>query len=702
MSPEETQPREPVVRRAARPGWAAAASKQQQPPHEREAEAARPETAPTCASQSISTTGAPQRFPDQQPDGPLEMAGPPASPPTSDPNPAGGTVTPLAGVSAVEGAPAPMRRDGYAPIEDYAAIGDGRTVALVARDGAIDWLCLPDLDSASVFAALLDAKNGGSFQLHPEQAFTVQRRYLPDTNVLETTFHTAEGVVRVTDALLLPGGELAPGRELARRVEGLSGRVGLVWRVEPRFGYATSPTRIELRSGIPVATSGAHAAAICSWGTGQPHLTKDAVEGSVEVEAGSTALITLCTAHQEPLVFPARDEVERRLAATEAFWRRWARNRTYQGPWQQAVVRSALALKLLFFAPSGAVAAAATSSLPECIGGERNWDYRYSWVRDAAFTVDALQRLGCLEEADSYFWWLLHASQLTHPRLQVLYRLDGGAHSPERSLPFDGYRHSRPVRIGNAAADQVQLDIYGELLQTAWLRVRAGARLDSETARRLADHADLVCHIWDQPDSGIFEVRSEPVHFTHSKLLCWVALDRAIKLAHAGQLPSTNQPHWQEQAAVIRAFIDNHCWSPDLGSYVRHAGSQELGAGVLFAALLGYDEPSSPRLHATIDTLRRKLGHGPLLFRYSGEDGLRGEEGAFLPASFWLVGALARTGHLDEATVLMDQLVGLANDVGLYAEEIDPATGTFLGNFPQALVHLALINAASSLSKAAQ
>ncbi len=599
-------------------------------------------------------------------------------------------------------ASAVIRRDGYAPIEDYAAIGDGRTVALVARDGAVDWLCLPDLDSPSVFAALLDAKRGGSFQLRPTEGFRVQRRYLPDTNVLETTFRTAGGVVRVTDALLLPGVDLAPGRELARRVEGLAGRVSLMWRLEPRFGYGASPTRIELRGGIPVATSGSDAAAICSWGAGQLDVREDAVEGSVEVEPGSTVLIALCSAHQEPLVFPTRDDVERRLAATEAFWRRWAHNRTYEGPWQQAVVRSALALKLLFFAPSGAIAAAATTSLPERIGGERNWDYRYSWIRDAAFTLDALHRLGCLEEAQSYFWWLLHASQLTHPRLQVLYRLDGGAHTPERALPFDGYRHSRPVRVGNAAADQLQLDIYGELLQTAWLRVRAGAQLDPETARRLAGLADLVCRIWRLPDSGMFEVRSQPAHFTHSKLLCWVALDRAIKLARAGQLPASNLSRWQEQAGAVRAFIDRHCWSADLGSYVRYAGSRQLGAGVLFAVLHGYEDPSSPRIRATIAAVRRELGHGPLLYRYLGDDGLPGEEGAFLVCSFWLVGALARAGELDEATELMDQLVGLANDVGLYAEEIDPATGAFLGNFPQGLVHLALINAASSLSKAAR
>jgi GH15 family glucan-1,4-alpha-glucosidase len=389
------------------------------------------------------------------------------------------------------------------------------------------------------------------------------------------------------------------------------------------------------------------------------------------------------------------------LASTTAYWRRWAADRRYDGPWREAVIRSALALKLLFHAPSGAIAAAATASLPEEIGGERNWDYRFCWVRDSAFTLQALVQLGCPREGEAFFWWLLHASQLSKPRLQVLYRLNGGERAPEHSLRLDGYRGSRPVRVGNAAATQTQLDIYGGLLETAFTYVQAGGRLDRDTGRRLAGIADLVCRTWRQPDSGIWEVRSEPAHFTQSKMMCWVALDRALRLAEIGHVPARHAAEWRQERLAIRDFIEIRCWSERLGSYTRSAGSDELDASLLLGILFGYDAPDSGRLRATVDAVRRDLGRGPLLARYSGEDGLRGSEGAFLCCSFWLADALARIDRVDEAGELMEQLIALAGDVGLYAEEIDPDTGELLGNLPQGLVHLALINAAVSISKAA-
>ena len=591
------------------------------------------------------------------------------------------------------------RRDAYAAIEDYAVIGDGRTVALVASDGSIDWLCLPDLDSQSVFGSLVDARRGGCFELAPGGPFTVDRRYLPDTNVLETTFVTSDGVARVTDAMLLPDKGLAPGRELVRKVDGIGGRVEFRWRVEPRFGYAGRRTTIATRAGVPVASTGGDAMAICSWDAGEPVHGTDAIEGRFETAAGSSALIALAAAHQEPLVLPPRGAVERRLKSTIAFWQRWAADRCYQGPWRDAVVRSALALKLLFHAPSGAIAAAATTSLPEFLGGARNWDYRFSWVRDSAFALDALQRLGELKEARAFFWWLLHASQRTHPRLQVLYGLDGGTPAAERSLPLEGYRSSAPVRVGNGAVDQVQLDIYGELLQATWLYASNGNGLDLETGRRLAHTADLVCDVWQQPDSGIWEVRNEPAHFTHSKMMCWVALDRAAKLADAGWVPDNHAARWRREAAAVHAFVEANCWSERKQSYVRFVGSDELDAALLFAALMGYDDPQR-RLTRTIDAIHRELADGPLVHRYSGEDGLSGTEGAFLTCSFWLVDALARDGRVDDAVPLMVELLALANDVGLYAEEIDTRTGRFLGNFPQGLVHLALINAAVTIAEA--
>jgi GH15 family glucan-1,4-alpha-glucosidase len=596
--------------------------------------------------------------------------------------------------------PRELSARGYVPIGDYAAIGDARTVALVARDGSIDWLCVPDLDSASVFAAVLDAERGGRFALEPEVPAQVQRRYLPGTNVLETTFTTGQGVARVTDAMALPGRDLGPTRELIRRVDGIAGQLPMRWCVAPAFDYGMTQPRIERRGRIPVALGARDALAVCSWEAGEAQTDEGTIFGRFEALDGSSALIALCAAHQEPLVFPQREHVEARLEATCAYWRRWAAQRSYDGDWRDAVIRSALALKLLFHAPSGAIAAASTASLPEEIGGERNWDYRFCWVRDSAFTLDALLQLGCPGEAEAFFWWLLHASQLTHPHLQVLYRLDGGERAPERTLDLDGHRGSRPVRIGNDAAAQTQLDIYGDLLQTALIYTDAGGRLDRETGRRLADTADLVCRIWRQPDSGIWEVRSEPLHFTHSKMMCWVALDRALRLSDAGHIPARHASRWRDEALAIREFVETRCWSERLDSYTRHAGGEELDASLLLGVLLGYESSSPGRLTATVNAIRRHLGRGPLLSRYSGEDGLRGSEGAFLCCSFWLADALARVGQLDEASELMDQLHALANDVGLYAEEIDPHTDEPLGNTPQGLVHLALINAAVSITRA--
>lgn len=557
------------------------------------------------------------------------------------------------GTVRVEGR-AGTRTDGYAPLREYAAIGDGRTVALVARDGSIDWLCLPDLDSPAVFGALLDAESGGRFLLSPMAPFETSRRYLPGTNVLETTFTTNSGVVRLTDALTWPSGQLSPQRELVRAVEGAAGSVALGWEVVPRFGFGAGSTRIGRRAGVPVATRGTDAVALCSWGIGEPKVMAGSMGGTFEVTVGARALFALSASHQEPL-----------------------------------------------HAPSGAIAAAATTSLPEVVGGERNWDYRFCWVRDSAFALNALLRLGCFDEADAFFWWLMQASQLTHPRLGVLYRINGGADVREHTLGLPGYRGSTPVRIGNDAAGQLQLDVYGDLLQAAWLYAQAGRPIDADIGGRLAEIADLVCGIWREPDAGLWEVRSEPLHFTQSKMMCAVALDRALRLARAGSIPSRHAARWHSEARAIRDFVDEHCWSVAKGSYVRHAGTDELDASVLLGVLFGYDDPHAARLLATVEAIRRELSHGPFVYRYSAEDGLSGKEGAFLTGSFWLVEAMALQGRCAEAAELMAQLVGLANDVGLFAEEIDPATGAFLGNLPQGLTHLALIGAALALDEGA-
>jgi GH15 family glucan-1,4-alpha-glucosidase len=594
-------------------------------------------------------------------------------------------------------APREAVADRYPPLRDYALIGDGRTAALVSRDGSVDWWCLPNLDSPSLFGAVIDADRGGRFVLRPEGAAEARRRYLPDTNVLETTFTTATGRVRVTDAMTLPGSGLVPFRELARRVDALDGRVAMRWSVEPRFGYGLASTRIEPRTRYAVASSGSTAVAACAWDAGRVDCAGGRIGGRFEARPGARATIALVAAHGEPLVLPARDDVERRIDATAAFWRGWSARLAYAGPWRDAVVRSALALKLLVFAPSGAIAAAPTTSLPEAIGGERNWDYRFSWIRDSSFTLESLLQLGCHAEARAFFWWFMHATRRTLPRLRVFYRLDGGTHAPERTLPLAGYRDSRPVRIGNGAAGQLQLDTYGELVDAAYQYVQRGYALGRDTARDLAVVADFVCAQWREPDSGIWEVRSEPRHHTQSKAMCWVALDRALRLARAGRIPAGHAARWTSEAAAIRRFIDERCWSEARRSYVWYAGSEELDASLLLLAIMRYDAPEAPRLRATVDAVRRELAAGPLLRRYTGDDGLASGEGAFACCSFWLAEALAIAGRRADAERLMDDLLALANDVGLYAEEIEPASGAFLGNFPQGLVHLALISAAVAM-----
>jgi GH15 family glucan-1,4-alpha-glucosidase len=586
------------------------------------------------------------------------------------------------------------RIDGYAPIADYGAVGDGRTVALVAGDGTIDWLCLPDLDSPSVFGALLDSERGGCFALEPESVSQTVRRYLPGTNVLETTFTTATGVVRVTDAMTLPKAGLSPYRELARRIDGVTGDVPVRWRVEPRFGYTSATTRIERRAGVPIAMAGRDAIAVCSFGAGEATTSDGTIAGHFRARAGSSSLLVLSAANQEPLVLPARAEVEARLAATSSAWREWSDRREYRGPWKDAVLRSALALKLLVYAPSGAIAAAATTSLPEEIGADRNWDYRYSWPRDSAFTLEALLALGCAPEARAFFFWLLHASQLTHPRLQVLYRLDGRAEAEEKTLPLAGYRGSRPARVGNGAAGQTQLDVYGEVFAAAARFADFSGGLDRDHGHRLAEIADHICRIWEEPDAGIWELRDEPRHFTQSKMMCAVALNRACELAERGLLPAKHLARWQHEQNRIREFVETRCYSHAKASYVRSAGEEELDASLLLAVLADYDVPTSPRLIGTVDAVRRELGRGPLVYRWGDE------AGAFLTCSFWLADAYARQGRLEQAANLIDELVDLANDLGLYAEELQSETGEFLGNFPQGLTHLALINAAVSYARA--
>jgi GH15 family glucan-1,4-alpha-glucosidase len=589
------------------------------------------------------------------------------------------------------------RTDGFAPIDAYAAIGDGRTAALIAADGSVDFMSLPTLHAPTTFAALLDPERGGRFTLAPKGRFDVSRRYVGRTNVLETTYRTGHGVVRVTDALTLQDGGLLPWVEHARRIEGLDGRVALEWRVEPRFDWGREAPQIGRRNGLLFASGAGVHVAVHSWGAGEVVAEDGALAGSFELSAGESALLALVASSDGPLHAPSRDHVEARLDATLAVWERWLGMWAYDGPWEKEVARSALALKLLVFAPDGSIAAAPTTSLPEVVGGGKNYDYRYAWVRDSAFTLDAFMRLGLPEQVQQSFAWLLRAVRGTVPDLRPFYDLEGGV--PTRREELDhlrGYRDSRPVRYGNAAADQLQLGSWGDLLETADLYASKGNVLDGDTAQVLADCVDRVTTLWRDEDSGMWEL-DELSHYTGSKMSVWTALDRAIRLAEEGQLPTAHLSRWREERRRLHDWIEANAWSDELGAYRGWAGEEALDAAVLRAVRQEY--PERERLSRTVDAIADRLLAAPGLVYRTTEH--VGKEGAFLACSFWIAEALARLDRVDDAYAWFETTASYTNDVGLLAEQVDPGSGELLGNFPQGLSHLALINAAGAIQDAA-
>jgi GH15 family glucan-1,4-alpha-glucosidase len=589
------------------------------------------------------------------------------------------------------------RKDGFAPIGDYAAIGDGRTVALVAADGSIDFMSLPDINSPTTFAALLDPDRGGRFVLAPTGSFDAERRYLDRTNVLETTYRTKHGAVRVTEALTLQDGGLVPWVEVARRVEGLAGEVELEWRVEPRFDWGRVDPTFEQRRGSFVARGGGLELGIHAWDAGEPACDGGTVSGSFVARIGERALIALCATHDEPIPIPDREAVERRLDQTVEAWRRWLDEWEYDGPWAEHVARSALALKLLVHTPNGAVVAAPTTSLPERIGGDKNYDYRYMWIRDTSYTLDAFIRLGLPEQVHESFCCLLRAVRGTAPELKPFYSVDGGEPKRHQELPLRGYRDSQPVRYGNAASNQLQLDAWGDLLETTSLYVGHGNALDAGTAKMLAGCLDRAAIAWQDADSGIWEL-DDHRHYTSSKMSAWLAFDRALDLAKQGELPDDHANHWRKQREAVQAFVEARCWSEEIGAYVEFAGGDSLDASVLRGARMGWGTLSPERFARTIDAVRERLdAGGGLLYRTTRE---QGGEGAFLACSFWLASALARTGRADEAAALFEQVLDVENDVGLLSEQVDPSSHELLGNFPQGLSHLTLINAACAIRDA--
>ncbi len=582
-------------------------------------------------------------------------------------------------------------------IDDYALIGDTHTAALVGRDGSIDWLCLPRFDSGAVFAALLGDSSHGAWSLAPSARATVERRYREDTLVLETTFSTESGTVRVID--FMPHRHEHP--TLIRLVDGVDGEVDMRLRLRLRFDYGwVVPWVNRTRHGLRTV-AGPDALTIQS---DVPLVGHDmATEADFTVRAGQRVRFVLAW-HRSTDPPPPECDADQVLAMCEATWREWVGRCTHEGPWRAEVVRSLITLKALTYDPSGAILAAPTTSLPEQLGGTRNWDYRYSWLRDATFSLMALTSSGYLDEARDWRGWLLRAAAGDPAQLQIMYGLDGERRLTEQELEWlPGFAGSRPVRTGNDAARQFQLDVYGEVMDALHQARCAGLAVDDDAwdlqralMRYLEDN-------WQRPDEGLWEVRSGRQHFTHSKVMAWVAFDRAATAVTHHGLPG-DAGRWRACADAVHAQVCAAAFDRDRGAFTQAYGSTALDASALLIPLVGFLPPEDPRVRGTVAAIRRDLCSDELVLRYrtdrDGSDGLSGDEGAFLLCSFWLVDNLAMRGDTDEASEMFERLLGLRNDVGLLAEEYDPVRHTLLGNFPQAFSHVGLINSALALAGA--
>jgi len=587
-------------------------------------------------------------------------------------------------------------RDGvWLPLDQYAALGDGRSVALVGSDGSIDWWCVPNLDSPPFFDRLLAGDGGGRFSVAPAGPFTVERRYRQGSNVLEQVFSTASGQARVTYSLNSgPSGRL-PWSELAHRVEGLAGTVELDIEVRPgrRLDQA-NPWREPSPHGDVLHLDGILVAFRASDDVERLIEADDRLVARMATQPGSHAVLALLASANEPLILPPLEAIDARIDRSDQAWREWSGNLAYDGAYAEAVRRSALALKLLLFTPTGATAAAATTSLPEWIGGGKTYDYRFAWVRDVAYTIKAFLRVGAVEEAKAAFSWLTATIRRHGGVLRTMYSLDGDLTPEEREIELPGYRGSRPVREGNRARGQLQLRVFGDLLETAALFVESGHVLDLVTRRLLAELTDRCADLWRTRDSGIWELEAAE-HYTMSKLGCWTALDRAVGLAGSGQIDATHVDRWRRERDRIRDWVDAHCWSEAKQSYTLHPGTERLDAALLLATRFGFERRD--RLALTREAVRRELCVGPLVYRYSG---MEAEEGTFLACAFWLVEAFALLGEREAAAQQMDALLAATGgNLGLLHEQMDPATGAMLGNTPQALNHLALIHAALAVEQ---
>ena len=597
----------------------------------------------------------------------------------------------------------------YQPIEDHGLIGNMHTAALVGMDGAIDWFCFPHFDSPSVFASILDDEKGGYFKIAPTVAQTVSKQfYWPDTNVLVTRFLATDGAGEITD--FMPVGR-APGHDyhqLVRIVKAIRGTVQFLMECRPAFDYARTRHETELGDHAALFHTTGLSMALRSTTTLKPD--GPGVTSVFTLTEGQTAVFVLdeVGSGAETHVAPSQEEAEELFQKTVDYWHRWLSTCTYTGRWREIVYRSALALKLMAYEPTGAIVASPTCSLPEELGGERNWDYRYTWVRDAAFTLYALMRIGFNDEAAKFMGWLeARCRETDDGTLQVMYGIDGRHTLAEESLDhLSGYRGSRPVRIGNGAHNQLQLDIYGELMDSVYLYDKYGSPISYDLWTQLRRLVDWVCDNWHLEDEGVWEVRGGRRHFVYSKLMCWVAVGRGLRLADKRSFPA-DRDRWLKCRDEIFQEIMAKGWNEERQAFVQYFGGDTLDAANLMMPLVFFISPTDPRMLSTLDALNRSPESGglvsnSLVYRYNPErspDGLAGTEGTFNICTFWLIEALTRAGRTQEARLMFEQMLGYANHLGLYGEETGPS-GEALGNFPQAFTHLALISAAFNLDRA--
>jgi GH15 family glucan-1,4-alpha-glucosidase len=592
----------------------------------------------------------------------------------------------------------------YRPIEDYGIIGDLYTVALVGINGSIDFMCVPHFDSPSVFAAMLDGERGGRFRISPTVEIARSKQfYLPNTCVLLTRFLSTNGVGELAD--FMPVEEKGRARTVIRQVTTVRGELRYRMVCDPRFDYGRSPHTVERevdgvtfrpqKAGLPVLRL-------------RTACPVDLADGAAACEftlgAGQQAYFVLEDAASNPSPADGADYVLESFKNTVNFWRRWLGHSTYRGRWREIVNRSAFVLKLLTSQEHGSIIAAPTFGLPEEIGGERNWDYRYTWIRDASFTSYALTRLGLIDEAGRFFDWIKERCRETgqDSALRIMYGLDGKRVLDEFTLDhFEGYRKSPPVRIGNAAHDQLQLDIYGALTDAIYLSDRYGYAIHHDLWKEVARIADWVCGNWRSPDESIWEVRSGKKEFLYSRVMCWVAIDRALRIAAHHSLPAPVGQWTAARDEIYRDVFDGF-WDAKRGAFVQHRGSEAVDASALVMPLVRFISASDPRWLSTLRVIERDLVEDALVYRYrpggGSDDGLTGREGTFSICTFWYVECLARAGDLEQARLCFEKMIGHANHVGLYAEQLGPC-GEHLGNFPQALTHSALIGAATYLNR---